>query len=631
MRGALVHRGPDDAGELIDGQVSLAHRRLAVVDLAGGQQPMSSRDGTLTLVYNGEIYNHPDLRRQFERDGAHYQTQADTESILQAYERYGLQCVEHLHGMFAFVLYDRRRQLLFGARDRVGKKPLYYTTRPFGRNDTRIDFAFASEVESLRRCPAIAEELRLSADGIVDYLLNDYVVGAGCIYEGVARLEAGQAFTYGLSQGDRFGLQTWRYDEWPSLSAAEDIPSLDDAADRLLGLLDDAVERRLMADVPLGAFLSGGIDSTTVVALLTRHRPAAEIKTFCIGFNEPGFDESTYADEVARYLGTDHATWRFGVDEFRSEAPRIARMLDEPLADPSLLPYSMLCEAARREVTVALGGDGGDELLAGYDPFHAVWPAEAYHRLVPNWLHRSIVQPLAGRLPASSANLSWSFKLERFLRGAKLPPGQRLAAWMGSFSLDEARRLLPDWQSRLEPEYAYRHAIDALRASSDGRRDPIDRALLFFQRFYLVDDILVKADRASMMHSLEVRSPFLDRTVIEFVNRLPTHYKYRLRGLTTKHLLKHAVGARGGRSPLVPPSIARRKKKGFGIPLGAWIRGPLRDDFNQALCKEWPAELDMFDRARVRELLNQHLTGKRNRYKELWSLYMLAEWSRHHR
>ena len=631
MTDALVHRGPDAAGAFTDGEVSLGHRRLSIIDLAQGQQPVFNEDRTIAIVFNGEIYNHCDLRPQLEALGHRYASQCDTETIVHAYEAWGVDCVTRLDGMFAFVLYDARRQLLFGARDRLGKKPLYFTTRPCGPASGEVALAFASELKSLRAHPAVAASLQVAPGGLVSYLLNDYVLGPQSIYEGVERLEAGSAFVFGLPGSSAPGLRRWRY--WNLHINAENQPgaspplSEEAAADRLIDLLRRAVHKRLMSDVPLGVLLSGGVDSSAIVALLAQLRPPGEIDTFSIGFDEPSFDESGYAEQVARHFGTRHLSRRFTAADLQSRLPGIAAQMDEPFADPSLLPVAMLAEFARQHVTVALGGDGGDEIFAGYDPFRAVAPARVYRRLVSPALHARVLVPLARWLPVSEANMPLGFRVTRFLRGALVEPRLRPAAWMGAFSLDQLQRLVPDLGDCLAPEQAYAPILAAARAAPPANADGLAYSLDFFQRFYLPDDILVKADRASMLHSLEIRSPFLDTELVEFVNALPLSLKLR-RG-TTKYLLKQALGARRSGAPLLPPEIVHRRKKGFGIPVARWIRHELQPLFRETLIGDWPEQaLPMFNRWEIERLFDDHVRRAANNYKELWALFMLAQWAR---
>jgi asparagine synthase (glutamine-hydrolysing) len=631
MRDALRHRGPDEADILTDPEVSLGHQRLAIVDLRTGQQPCYNEDRSIAVIFNGEIYNHEALRAALEPLGHRYRSNSDTETIVHAYETYGPACVEKLDGMFAFVLYDRTQRLLFGARDRLGKKPLYYTFGPGGRPSERVRFAFASEPKGLLAHPELRSTFGLSHGGLISYLLNDYVVGPQSIFDGIHRLEPGSAFTFGLPGSGREGFREWKYwdlDFGPGSGKGGEVAEAE-AGPRVLELLSAAIERRLMSDVPLGVFLSGGIDSSALVALLCRLRPPGEIKTFSIGFDEPSFDESPFAESVARHFRTDHHVRHFTASECLGRIPIVSGMTDEPFADPSILPVSMLCEFARETVTVALGGDGGDELFAGYDPFKAVRPGSLYHRWVPRTLHQRVFEPAARWLPSSDANMALQFKVSRFLRGASIAPEYRMAAWMGPFSLAQLRRLVPDLAAELMPERAYRPMIDAyLRLQSAGATE-LQQALDFFERFYLPDDILVKVDRASMMHSLEVRAPYLDTALVEYANALPDRMKLR-KGVTKYLLKKVLLGSDGDGAGLVPRRNVERPKKGFGIPVARWIRKDLRVQFRESIIDDWPASLGMFDRREIERLYRDHIEGAANNYKELWALFMLANWARNY-
>jgi asparagine synthase (glutamine-hydrolysing) len=622
MRDSLRHRGPDEKGDYSDERVSLAHRRLSVVDPGAGQQPFQSEDGSIVLVFNGEIYNHPELRKQLESRGHVYRTRSDTESVLRAYLEYGEGCPEHLDGMFAFVVYDRRSRTIFGARDRFGKKPLFYSTPGSG---SQRAFVFASEIRSLLLHPAVAGTTTLSQTGVLDYLLRDYVPGEQTAFSGVFRIPAGHAFTIRLDDplpAKPRMREYWRnpvVDRTVAANEAEAIAETD-------RLLDASVRRRLMADVPLGVFLSGGIDSSAVVAVLARHVDAREIRTFSIGFDDPSFDESPHAAFAAKHFGTRHSSRVFTAQDCLAELAVCTHHMDEPFADPSILPTSLLSGFAREQVAVALGGDGGDELFAGYDPFKAIRPARIYSSLVPYRAHRLLTKLLPTILPASGSNMSAGFRMERFLRGARTDEAERMACWMGSFDAPGLSALLSGTnadalgQRHLAPERSL-HAAIATRSD-----DPVRASLAYFQKFYLVDDILVKADRASMMHSLEVRSPFLDTSLAEYVNRLPSGLKYR-RG-ETKYLLRKVLSQRDGGRQRVPDRLLRRPKKGFGIPISRWIRNELRAEFTECLLHLWPESLRFLDTRGIRRLLEQHLAGARDFGKELWALYILGQWAR---
>ncbi len=633
MRDALAHRGPDASGLFADHAVSLGHRRLAVLDLNTGDQPQYNADGSHAIVFNGEIYNYRKLRDELAQTGYPFQTRSDTEVILAAYDRYGTACLEHLDGMFAFVIYDRTRKLLFGARDRLGKKPLFYICREnstSGNAAQEIEFAFASEIKAFWQHPELANAMRLSRNGLISYLLNDYVLGGERIYEGVNSLDPGTAFTYELGNAGTPKLNVWRY--WDlSLHGPTSLIGIDEdeACERVIDLLRKAVFKRLVADVPVGALLSGGIDSSSIVAFMIQAKPAHQVETFSIGFDDASYDESAYAEQVAAHFGTKHRNRQFTANELLERLPEMMASMDEPFADPSLLPVAMLCQFAREHVTVALGGDGGDELFAGYDPFRAVKPARWYRRLVPSFVHDHLISPLSRCLPSSDRNMPLQFKVSRFLRGVVVPPELCPATWMGAFSPSQLQRLIPDALSEQTIERAYSPIVAAYRHLAAQGGDDLDQALDFFERFYMVDDILVKVDRASMRYALEVRTPFLDRELVEFVNALPNTMKLRKR--TTKYLLKKALAGNDSRPPIIPRQIIDRKKKGFGIPVARWIRHELKTTFCDVLIRDWPADkLPMFDRAEIRRLYDEHTQRSHNHYKELWALFVLAQWAHRH-
>lgn len=657
MGRSLRHRGPDDHGTWSNGPVHLGHTRLAIIDLEGGVQPMLSADGSLAIVFNGEIYDHAVLRQRLESRGHRFRTRSDTEVILAAYAEYGPECLDRIHGMFAFILYDSRRRQLFGARDRFGKKPLYYTTRPLGEARERVEFAFASELTSLCQHPTVARARRFSVNGVISYLLRDAVGAPATIQEGVAQLPPAHAivatfepsgsistrvYPYWTNSIDTKRRLSFRRGPIPSHSprppglplplplgegrSEGDSPSASHESKtfELLTLLDRAVERRLVSDVPLGVLLSGGVDSSAILAMMARHREAHSIKTFSIGFDDPTFDESPHAARVAGIFGTEHHHRLFTSAELIDELPRVVAHLDEPLADPSVVPTSMLSRLAREHVTVALSGEGGDEIFAGYDPFRALGAARWYRRLVPGWLHQHLVRPVARLVPRSEGNMSLDFKIERFLRGFDVPAVIQLPTWLGSFSLPRLRRLLPDLRERLTIEEQFADVLERHALLDQAG----NRALDFFQRSYLPNDILRKVDRASMMHSLEVRCPMLDTELAEWANALPYDAKFR-RG-TTKWILKRALVEGQGSGPILPADIVHRKKKGFGIPIARWLRTELAGQVREQLVHSWPTSLDMFDVVERRRLVDDHLSGRTNNAKEVWALLVLALWVRSH-
>ncbi len=591
MTATLRHRGPDDEGSYVDEVCGLGFRRLSIVDLETGNQPLTSEDGRLQLILNGEIYNHEELRGELQDRGHRLATHSDAEVVVHLYEEVGARCVERLNGMFALALWDARERTLFLARDRLGKKPLYYAEVDGG-------LLFGSEPKALLAHPRCPRELDHEALG--RYLALEYVPAPYSIFSGVRKLPPAHTLVWrdGSAKVERY----WSLRFNPDESRSDEEWSLE-----LRERLRESVRLRLMADVPLGAFLSGGIDSSSVVSLMSELAPG-RVETFSIGFEDRSFDESTEARRVAEYFGTEHHEETFTPQALLDVLPDVVDWLDEPFADPSILPTHLLSRFTRQSVTVALGGDGSDELLAGYPTFPADRLARFYR--VPRALHERIVLPLAERLPPSAEDFSLEFKLKRFLRGMSVPEEVRHPAWLGSFGPEAQRALL------LSP------AGDPYRElrgrPTDG--DRLAGLIELYATTYLPDDILTKVDRASMACSLEVRAPFLDYTLVEFLGRVPSRLK--LRRLETKVLLKRAMAGR------LPEGIAERRKKGFGIPLARWLRGPLRERLLDELS---PARLDrqgIFVPAEVERLVGEHLSGRRSHHKELWTLLVFQLWHR---
>ncbi|HET9904304.1 MAG TPA: asparagine synthase (glutamine-hydrolyzing) [Xanthobacteraceae bacterium] len=550
MTRALVHRGPDGEGFYQDPEraVFLGHTRLAIVDLAGGAQPMANEDESVYVVFNGEIYNHMELRRALIARGHRFRSDhSDTEVLVHGYEEWGADLPVRLNGMFAFAIYDRTRGRLFLARDRFGEKPLSYTARPGF-------FAFASETRAILAHPRASRSFDSRA--LQKYFAHGFLPAPHSAFEHCRRLPGGCHLTYDIASGATAVGRYWRFSLRPdeSLTQADD----DRLAEELRALLIEAVRRRLMSDVPLGLFLSGGIDSSAVLAAATALLGRDAVETFTVGFTEPSFDESAQAREVAAALGARHHAQRLDLDGARDLIPEVLARMDEPLGDASLLPTSLLSAFTRRSVTVALSGDGGDELFAGYDPFKALAPAQVYHRLVPAPLHRTM-RSLAGLLPISSANMSLDFKLRRALQGLSYPPALWNAVWLAPL---EPAELADVFTRPLPAEELYEEVLAVWETGAG--KDLVDRTLEFYTNFYLQDGILMKVDRAAMMHSLETRAIFLDNDLVAFCERLPHRFKIR-RG-ARKYLLRRAL--RG----LLPEAVLQRPKKGFGIPLAKWLR-----------------------------------------------------------
>jgi asparagine synthase (glutamine-hydrolysing) len=548
MSAVLVHRGPDGEGTWRDpvDPVWLAHRRLAVLDPAGGGQPMATPDGDLVVVFNGEIYNHAELRRELEARGHRFASDhSDTEVLLHGYRAWGASLLERLEGMWAFALYERRRRRLWLARDRFGKKPLFWTRQ-------RGCFAFASELKALLCHRAL--EARLSPLALRKYFAHGYVPSPGSLHAGIEKLAAGGELWLDAPDAPPRTRRWWEF----SLAPEEPLAGGPDLwAEDLRERLGRAVRRRMLADVPVGILLSGGIDSSGIAALAASASKPGELRTFSVGFEEASFDESRHAERVASALGARHRAIGFRAQAARAAFDEILTRLDEPLADPSLLPATLLCRAARRDVTVALGGDGADELFGGYAPFRALRAAELYARLVPKPLHAAI-RLLAARLPTSHAYLSLDFRIKRALAGLSYPARLWNPLWLAPLEPREIAELLGE---PAPVEEIYSEAIEAWETSIGGSL--VERTLVYFTRLYLENDVLVKMDRAGMLHGLEVRSPYLDREVVELARRLPTRWKLH-RG-ETKRLLRRAL------APLLPPEVLRRPKQGFGVPIGAWL------------------------------------------------------------
>jgi asparagine synthase (glutamine-hydrolysing) len=594
MTAALKHRGPDGDGFFIDPDVPvyLGHRRLAIIDISGGTQPMWNEDRIIGVIFNGEIYNHRELRNELVANGHRFQSDhSDTEVLVHGFEQWGPSLVEKLNGMFAFAIYDRCRRRLFLARDRFGEKPLYYCHHQHG-------FAFASELTALALHPAVTGAL--SRRALQKYFAYGYIPAPLAIFEGCAKLPGGCYLTYDLDDGALSLKRYWRFQMEPDESLRNEDE--DKLADELRSLFVQATKRRLISDVPLGIFLSGGIDSSGVLAGAAQHIKPNQLSTFTIGFNEPSFDESGYAQSVAQFFGTKHHCEMLDLDAAITLIPTVLRNLDEPLSDPSIIPTYLLSQFTRRHVTVALSGDGGDELFAGYDPFRALGPAKLYHALVPRGLHRGL-RRLADLLPISTRNMSFDFKVRRVLTGLSYPPAMWNPIWLAP---TEPKVMGELFEEPLCAEDLYEEAIDLW--SSGGNMG--DRTLEFYTNYYLQDDILMKVDRAAMMVSLESRAVFLDNDLVQFCRRLPYRFKYR--NGTRKYLLKKAL------APLLPKAVLSRRKKGFGIPLAKWLKVMPNIDLPRRY-------VDGFYDASIDRRWNEHKAGYADHRMILWSWLALQQ------
>ena len=599
----IVHRGPDSEGIWWDETVALGMRRLSVIDLKTGEQPVFSEDGTVVVMMNGELYNYREVRAELKKDRIMFVTETDTEILPHLYKKYGDAFIDHVNGMYAFSLWDLAKRRLILARDRFGEKPLYY-----GIFDGKL--IWASELKALIAHPSVTTELDLNA--LRHYLSFDYVPAPLSIFKGIYKLPAAHMLI--VENGEIKRRRYWDVAADPQARSKE--ATLEKRAEELRELLSDSVRMRLVSDVPLGILLSGGIDSSTIAAFAVQHA-TERVKTFSIGFEEDSFDESKFARSVAKHLDTEHYEDKLSATTAGELIEDIGEWLDEPLSDGSLIPTFLLARFVRKYVTVALGGDGGDELFAGYPMYRAHRIASMY-RLVPSFVRNGLVRPAVERLPVSHKNLSFDYKAKRFVRAAELDPVERHHSWFGSFALD-------DQDGLLSREVRERTSADIYAAAREvfengPIRDDLARMQYLDVNFYLAEDILTKVDRSAMQVSLETRAPFLDPRIADYAFSLPM--KYKLRGSNGKVILKKAV------EPLLPKATLNRPKKGFGIPIAAWLRGRLRYLLHDLLSPERLKEQGIFEPAYVDRLVSEHEQGIASHHKELWTLLVFQLWSR---
>jgi asparagine synthase (glutamine-hydrolysing) len=614
MCGTLAHRGPDDHGIRVEPPVGLGHRRLSIIDLSpSGHQPMSNEDGTLWLVYNGEIYDFEGLRRQLQARGHRLSSRTDGEVLIHLYEDEGVDCLRRLNGMFAFALWDAGRQRLWLGRDRLGIKPLCYYWD--GRR-----FVFGSEIKAILADPGVPR--RIDPEGLDLYLALNYVPPPWTLFQGVRKLPPGYHLMI-----ERGRLTETPYWDVPGPDEARDEarPPFHDANDpkaygkTLFDTLDAAVGRRLLADVPLGAFLSGGLDSSVIVGLMARHmdRP---VQTFSIGYRDlPSFDETAYAREVAAFHRTDHHEFRLDHQDVLDAFPTVLKTLDEPFADSSAVPTFIVSRETRRHVTVALSGDGGDELFAGYRMYRGEAWARAYGR-IPGVVRDGLIAPLARLLPErrNAPGLEAVRRVKKFVRGMSPSFADRYCGWREIFPAPQRAALLREPLRRdLYREIARR---DADQCAGRFPGDAVNRMLYMDVRSLLHADMLTKVDRMSMANALEVRVPMLDHSVVECAFRMPG--KVKLRGRTGKAVLLEAF------RDLLPPSLLHRPKMGFEMPINAWLRGELRFLVDDYLNEEAIRRQEVFRPGAVSDLVRQHMGGYRDTAWHLWNLIVFSHWHR---
>jgi asparagine synthase (glutamine-hydrolysing) len=601
MARAMTHRGPDQEGLHVEPRVGLGSRRLSIIDVAGGRQPIANEDESMFIVFNGEIYNYRELRLFLEHKGHRFRTHSDTEVILHLFEEYGDDVVEYLNGIFAFAIWDRRRNELFAARDRMGVKPFYYAR-------TRQGLTFGSELRVVLANGEVDRQLDLAA--LNEYLSFEFVPTPRTMLKGVERLPAAHTLR---SDGRTVTVRPY----WtPSLARSESQPPVQwrEFAARLEETLSDAVREELVSDVPVGVLLSGGIDSSAIASFMVGAHPGT-VDSFSVAFDEPSFDESRYAQTVSKHLGTRHHELRLTSRMAADVVPRIADVMDEPLGDASFIPTYLLSKFASEHVKVVLGGDGSDELFGGYPTLVAHRLIEYYERTVPRVFRTYAIPKLLPLLPVSFDYFSRDFKIRRFLSGRGVPLEARHHRWMGSYFDEDKARLFQDWVRPVLGETyasAYRYAREC------DARLTLNRVLYDDMKLYLEGDILTKVDRASMAASLEVRVPFLNRRVVEFATSLPLSLK--LRRLTGKYLLKRSMAGR------LPREIIERKKQGFAIPVAHWLTSELKDLAGDMLSPDRIRRQGLFEPAYVTALLDDHLARRRDNRKLIWTLLIFQLW-----
>jgi asparagine synthase (glutamine-hydrolysing) len=598
MNEAIHHRGPDDDGFYVNDSVGLAMRRLAIIDLKRGKQPIHNQDRTAWIVFNGEIYNYLELREKLEKLGHTFYTNSDTEAIVHAYDQYGEDCPKHLRGMFAFAIWNERTQELFLARDRVGKKPLLYS-------EVNGQLVFASEFSALLLHPDISREVQPEA---IDCYLSFMCVPAPLTaYRSIRKLEPGHSLRW--RKGEVKIQRYWQ----PDFSNKIDI-SEEEAGEQVVEILRDAVKVRLMSEVPLGAFLSGGIDSSAVVALMSQES-SDKVKTFSIGFEEQDFSELHHARRLAEHVGADHHEFIVRPDAVEV-LPLLVEHYGEPYADSSALPTYYVARETRHHVTVALNGDGGDESFAGYERYVAMGLTEKY-RKVPAFVRESLIKEAVNLIPTSTIKKSKVRSAKRLLEVVAKPKVDRYMHWMSAFNEEMKQPLYSDG-FRQQTDSAFASSFLETwfkRANGSGI---VDTLLLTDLMTYLPNDLLVKVDIASMAVSLEARSPFLDHHVIEFAASLPEGLK--VRGLTTKYLLKKVL------RQLIPSENLDRRKMGFGVPIGHWFRGKMQPFLREVVLSEKALRRGLFKPDAVRQLVGLHTRGERDYSHQLWTLLMLELW-----
>jgi asparagine synthase (glutamine-hydrolysing) len=603
MTDTLAHRGPNDRGTWQDDRITLGHRRLSVIDLSrAGRQPMGNEDGSVQIVYNGEVYNFQDLKERFRlvERGHVFRSRTDTEVLIHLYEEIGLDMVSELNGMFAMAIWDAPKQLLHLIRDRYGIKPLFY------QRDDHL-FRFGSEIKAIIADDRVQRKPSIQA--LHDFLTFNYVPGQQTAFEGIFEVPPAHWMTVDIDGN----VKMQRY--WDLYFDVDESITEEMAIDRSLELMESAVERRLIADVPIGVLLSGGMDSSTVVALMQRHT-SEPIHTYSIGFEDPSFNELSSARTVSEKFATISRETIITPQMVRDLLPKYLTYIDEPYGDGSAIPTYYVCELAKDEVVVVLSGEGGDEAFAGYETYTAYQVAQHFKR-VPKWIRQGLIAPLVNCLPVSDKKLSLEFKLKRFLGGLDLPPAQAHLWWR--IVLTEAQKLKlynSDVCERLIPEASDRFFIEAF-GRLDGK-DVISRLLYIDSSVFLPDDLMIKNDRMSMAHSLEARVPMTDPELTKYMSQVPSRLK--LRRFRKKHIMRRAMES------ILPQDIINKKKVGLEIPYSRWFKNELKDLMLNYLDPGRLAETGFFRPKAVKELVDQHLAGRADHGRALWGLLNYMMW-----
>ncbi len=599
MTDTITHRGPDAEGFLNDGPVQLGMRRLKVIDLDTGNQPIHDGKRRLWIIFNGEIYNYRELRDDLTRKGHLFGTSSDTEVILHLFMEKGEACVHDLIGMFAFCIYDSVNQTLFLARDRLGIKPLFY-------HHSAAGFAFGSEIKTLLELPWVPRDL--DSQAISHFLSLNYLPSPWTPIESIRQLEAGQ-----WMKATRQGLEIKEYWDIP-LETITDI-SEEEALSEIEKRFHKSIERRLIADVPIGAFLSGGMDSSTIVSFLREHKQG-KLKTFSVGFDHPSYDETPFAREVARFYGTDHHEIKVTPQDVMSYLPKVAWHADNLLADQAALALYVVSKLAREHVTVCLSGDGGDELFVGYPTFIADQYQQIYSR-VPQWIRKSMIEKLVRALPTSTDKLSFDYKARKFIEAGDFEVSKAHYWWRTIFTETEKRGLLrPEFSNqipKLDAYETYERYFRKARHLEFG-----NQALYADLKVWLAGNNLYKVDTMTMAHGLEGRVPFLDHELVEFMAKLPFHLKFK--GNILKNLQKKMMKGK------LPPAILKRKKAGWHMPIASWIKGPLQEKWSSEPLDQDPVMTQFFKPEALKIIFENHRTGRYNYAFKIWGLVLLQSW-----